>query len=310
MFPTDTAMGLFAVVVFGAGGSAVALLCLWLEIRGSRRASRGVVGSLAILSSVLATVLWARHRPLAMVGPFLTLAVACLLVSVRYSATAQRWALRLISPKVVWGLLLVICPIFSIAYAYRCSQPGNELDIGGADPGIRVESKEFRAFTDLGREIDAFTFCDSPAAAGLESLMLADDQLSQHVIRVATSSGTYNCHGWVFTGGKCGIPSESVDWILADNGYAVVPDAEQGDLIVYRDEYGRVLHTGLVRLAAADGLILVESKWGPLGRFIHPPESQPYGRNFAYYRTLRPNHELRLERTGAAPRIEPTALAP
>jgi hypothetical protein len=309
MFPTDTATGLFAVVAFGAGGSAVALFCLWLEIRGSRRASRGLVGILAILFSALAAVLWAKHRPLAMIGPFLALAGASLWVSIRYSVAAQRWAQRLLSPRMVWGLLLVICPIFSLAYAYRCSHVTNQLDFAGPDPGNRLESKELHAYTDLGREIDVFMFCDSPAASALESMLLADERLSQHVIRVADSTAASNCHGWVFTGGKCGIPSTSVDWILADNGYAMVPDAEQGDVIVYRDEYGRVLHTGLVRLAAADGLILIESKWGPLGRFIHPPESQPYGHNFAYYRSLRPNHEIRLERTEAKPTPTPAATA-
>ena len=37
-----------------------------------------------------------------------------------------------------------------------------------------------------------------------------------------------------------------------------------------RDGAGNAVHTGLVRLAEGD-LMLVESKWGPGGRFLHAP---------------------------------------
>jgi len=55
-----------------------------------------------------------------------------------------------------------------------------------------------------------------------------------------------------------------------------------------------VIHTGLVRFVDDDGVILIESKWGPLGVYLHPPEAQPWGHDFTFYRSPRPGHLLRL----------------
>jgi hypothetical protein len=301
MSSTDAHVGLFDILLLGLGGSVLAVVFLWLEIRGRRRISRNGVGILTILFSVAAAVLWAEHRPLGMVVPFLILTGTCLLASVTYSATVKRSAQRLLSPRVVWGAVLAICPVFSTAYAFHWLRPADNLTLCDLSLCCHAKLKGIRALTDRGRKIELFTFAESTSASCLENLMLGNDQWSQHVIRVADPSVTCNCHGWVFTGGRFGIASSNVDCILADNGYTVVPDAAEGDLIVYRDGDGQVLHTGLVRLAGADGLLLVESKWGPMGRFVHPPEAQPYSHTFAFYRSRRRGHELRLEPAHTAP---------
>jgi hypothetical protein len=103
-----------------------------------------------------------------------------------------------------------------------------------------------------------------------------------------------------------------VDEILADNGYQIVEEAREGDVIIYRDELGQVRHSGLVRFVGTDGLVLVESKWGSLGLYLHTPKEQPYGEFFDFYHTSRPNHELSLapgtkRRSNVAPRVQPGA---
>jgi hypothetical protein len=131
-------------------------------------------------------------------------------------------------------------------------------------------------------------------------IFFKQEDLLQKAIRIAGPDAACKCHGWVFTGGQFGVASEDVDAILADNGYLAVSEPRENDVVIYRDDLGRVRHTGLVRFVGADGLVLVESKWGPLGLYLHPPQDQPYGTFFNYYHSPRPGNELRLV-SGPAP---------
>lgn len=112
------------------------------------------------------------------------------------------------------------------------------------------------------------------------------------LLRVAPPDVSHCCHGWTFAEGLCHIVGDDVEPILRENGYHEVCLPEPGDVVVYRDELGRIMHTGIVRLHDESGLILVESKWDLLGRYLHAPECQPYSQIFSYYRTERDSHAL------------------
>jgi hypothetical protein len=98
----------------------------------------------------------------------------------------------------------------------------------------------------------------------------------------------------VFTGGQHWIAtSEDVEIILKDNSYRKVGKPKTGDLVVYRNEDGVIQHTGVVRVASPNGMVLVESRWGEMSRFIHPPDVHPFtGTTTQYYRSARPGHVL------------------
>jgi hypothetical protein len=299
--PAESA--LFTVLCLGVGGSALALVGFWLETRLGGRYSRILAGVLFPVFAALAAVAWAVRQPLGVVAPFLALAAACLAAWATCSVAVRRWANRLVTPRAVWGLLLLACPIVSVVYAYRLSKP----EVAAAFnvcPVIPVDERRLHAETDLGRKIDMFNFGETESLEAMEDLLLAEDRLAHAVIRLAGPNATYNCHGWVFAGGKFGVPSESVDLILTDNGYTVVQEPDEGDLVVYRDAAGGVQHTGLVRHVGDDGLILVESKWGPFGLYLHAPDTQPWGTNFAYYRSPRQGHLLMM--SPALPESPPT----
>ena len=86
---------------------------------------------------------------------------------------------------------------------------------------------------------------------------------------------------------------ERVERIRQENGYRVVKEAAVGDLAVYRDDRGVVRHTAVV-WGVAEGRVLLESKWGQAGRFVHTPELHPYSDDrCTYYRTGRGTHRLR-----------------
>ena len=285
---------LFTVICLGVGGSLLALVGLWIELRGGHRYGSILTGILLPLFVLAAIVSWVAGQPMGVVGPFLALSAACLAAGAMRSSVVRKWA-RLLGPRLIWGLLLVVSPIFSVVYAYcRANSFSQFAGIEYLNEVAAVDLADVCVETDLGRKIDVFIYSQSEGAEAAEDTTLSDDRLAHEVIRLAGPDPACNCHGWVFTGGKYGVPGENVDAILSDNGYTIVRDAEEADLVVYRDLAGEVLHSGLVRLVGADGLILVESKWGPLGLYLHPPEAQPWGHNITYYRSPRQGHLLKM----------------
>jgi hypothetical protein len=122
--------------------------------------------------------------------------------------------------------------------------------------------------------------------------LLADLGFAERVIRVGPPADDSNCHGWVFTGGKHWVSEDEVENILSDNGYQPISLPAAGDLAVYRTPAGVVSHTAVVRAAGDGKPVLVESKWGSIGVFLHPIDTSPYGKNVTYYRTPRGSHLL------------------
>jgi hypothetical protein len=125
---------------------------------------------------------------------------------------------------------------------------------------------------------------------GVENDHFRTHDLNRKSIVRSGPDPSHNCHGWVFTGGQFWVAGV-VDDILADNEYRLVSTPAVGDLAVYRGARGEVVHSGIVR--SAEGCTLVESKWGPMSRFIHRPEDQPFGGACTFYRSDRHGHLLR-----------------
>ncbi len=112
-------------------------------------------------------------------------------------------------------------------------------------------------------------------------------------MRTAPLDVTCNCLGWIFGDGRHPLFNDSLDMILEDNGYYPVSAPLRDDLVVYAKPGGPAVHVGVVRLVE-DDLVLVESKWGLAGRFLHRIDCVPYpSAHFTFYRTSRGNHRLR-----------------
>lgn len=146
--------------------------------------------------------------------------------------------------------------------------------------------------TDRGRPVRAVSWTAGRPGEDLRAVerqAIVRLDLSGRVIRTGEASDECNCHGWVFTGGRWRVLGETVEGILADNGYEAVSDPRPGDLAIYRAG-GSVAHTAVVRHTGQVG-VLVEGKWGWLGVFLHAPPDCPYGLP-TYYRSPRPGHLL------------------
>lgn len=192
---------------------------------------------------------------------------------------SNRWA--------VYGLLIWTTGLSSwITYRYFVVMRG-DATITVEDFSVSlvpVEGTYLR--TDQGHLIPVFTCAldiateecqDSPAV-----------MTSGFVIRREPPNPRYNCHGWVFGAGSFVLKARDVETILADNGYYEVSRPDVGDIVVYRDDQGRIIHTAVVRGILDDGTPLLESKWGFGGRFLHRPHEQAYSLNYSYLRTRRP----------------------
>ncbi len=141
---------------------------------------------------------------------------------------------------------------------------------------------EFVGMTDRGREVLLYRW-------------LPEDGVGfgiPYPFQNSAEDGRANCHGWVFTGGKHLLWRDGVERILEDNGYEVCQTPRPGDLIVYHSADGEVTHTGLIKTRLFGGGLMIESKWGVGGRFVHRPLAQPYGNNYSYYRSARQGHAL------------------
>jgi hypothetical protein len=116
----------------------------------------------------------------------------------------------------------------------------------------------------------------------------------QGVFRLAEPNPLCNCHGWIFAGGRFGVEDQYIPRILADNGYTEATQPCEGDLVIYYHETA-VAHAGRVQ-SVERGVVVVMSKWGPFGVFLHPVEAQPFSPSWSFQRTTRGGHLLFIDR--------------
>jgi hypothetical protein len=236
--------------------------------------------------------------------PPLLLAGACAAVLASHSPRVSRAGAALLAllRGRAFPLWLVAALALPLGLWWGFAVDDQALTFRDADDFVRLSAEDSleevaapRALTDRGRAVRLFRLPEasqrSEVVTAGEAALLANQELMDETIRVAPADPGYNCHGWVFAGGRFWVKGEDVDLLLHDNGYRHVTVPQVDDVVVYRDGEGRVVHSGVVRAVGRDGLVLVESKWGRLCRFIHTPACYP-GRH-SYYRTARGGHEVR-----------------
>lgn len=165
---------------------------------------------------------------------------------------------------------------------------------------------EFVALTDGNHPIKVYRL-DEGAAGSVDGETNENDYAVEYngsMIQRAPAGPLANCHGWVFLDGQYLITGDAVQRILDDNAYEVVEEALAGDVIIYRDVDRNIVHSGLVRGVLNDGSIIIESKWGVDGVFLHGPLDTPYSTSFEYYRSPRPTHRVNIVPVDELPKDE------
>jgi hypothetical protein len=284
------------VTVFGGGCALLGLTGL-LERTGGRRVWTWTNG-LAVLVLLGAAAAFAAGLPRSACAAALAVgAFPLALTAARVGALSA----VLSRPRLHGAALLAAGPLAILAWVgyvdyFYFGPEGSFSHTPPIEPGPPLVAAAVHARTDRGADLPLYTFAPSQEVADI--VRDKEEKISQtlalKLIRTAPPSFDTNCHGWVFCGGHYCVRDSEVDRILADNGYRMVSQPQPGDVVIYRGLAGEVVHTGLVRLAQDDE-VLVESKWGRLGRYLHAPGDQIYGDRWTFYHTERPNHLLDIE---------------
>jgi len=193
------------------------------------------------------------------------------------------------------GLALVVGSVvgYEAADGAALDRHMTELEAEAVPPPGRPPDG-IRSVTDRGTPVPVRE-ATAPRPAGelalLEARVLQPGPVRDAVLRVAPPDDRSNCHGWVFTGGRYWVTGSRVQMILDENDYRAVPAPQVGDLVVYR-QGGVVIHTALVRYLTPGQPVMVESKWGCTGVYLHASDKSVYGTDFTYYHTPRGSHLL------------------
>lgn len=282
---------LVSLMLAGAGGAALCLILLLLDYRFGPRPGQWFSCGITVLLAAALGWLMLAGADFLVLWPLAALTMCFLAGSVGYFDRSSRWIGWFTGPRSIWLLLLVSCVIAAqwSATEWSMDEPEQFRQLAPLTVGPpRFAGRS--GTTATGRVIPLYRYCvevDDPESLSYELVrhdMAIADSYRHAVIRLGEPDEQSNCHGYVFTSGRYAIRGEDVEYILADNCFAPVATPAVGDVAVYRGRAGKVIHTGVVRIAGGPDSVLVESKWGPLGVYLHHAELSPYGTGITYYR--------------------------
>jgi hypothetical protein len=289
------------------GATCLAGGMLALECFASKTVARRAPGVMVALLATLAVAAWCWQPTLWMAEGCGGLALLLLLAWPIHFESARAHIGRLARPKVVWAAMLGVSLIAAryLAAGVLSSfdlPPPREVDL--ADVPVRATE----AITDKGRAISLFHFKMYSTATEVEQFIETNEKDRAQLIRLLAANPASNCHGWVFTSGQYGIRDTDVAAILTDNDYLEVHEPREGDLAVYTAHDQKICHSGLVRIANKHEPLLIESKWGPFGVYLHAVKAQPFSAECKFYRSPRESHVLALRRSPTASETVSLAL--
>lgn len=300
------------VTLLVIGASAIFLGALGLVgraipfSRALTRAGIATVFGLVAFSAVAAGLDWPRYSwvtPLVWAGVCGGLTVAQSPAARSALARLSDWAE---TSSLHWRVLLLAGLALVLWYAHRAMSsspaPANPVE---DSPALRARAMaslrpelDWVALTDRGRQVRLFHMPESAISPQLlqtmEAEVIADFGRDLRLIRTLPADHRANCHGWIFAERRWWILGDDIDAVVQDNGYERVFEPRIGDLVMYREGANPATHTGVVFAAPKNGIVLVESKWGALGSYLHVPDVQPCGGFPEYYRSPRPGHRLNI----------------
>ena len=307
MLPWNDPFVINAVLYFSLAGGVIGtalLACEYLAKQWTGKAALAVAG---VLAAVGVTAAWGARLeitvPCALLGAF------CGLSSFLRSNVCQQFLHIAARPAVAASLLLVVSLAASRFVQSAAAPEPDPLEVPLMATASSHPIEGLVALTDQGRALSLIAYDPEPAISEIEQSFLAAKKYEHQIIRLAAPSPLCNCHGWIYTAGRFALRSSSIDELLLDNGYAEVSEPKKGDLVIYRGRSGNVEHTGVVRLVDDANLTLVESKWGPLGVYLHPVDAQPYGETRHFYRSSRVGHLVTIVPESSLPDSDPILLA-
>jgi hypothetical protein len=290
-FGTEIQMTLLVASLAATCAAAGLLAC---ELLGSRRVARFAPGWVGAALALIAAVSFALRQPGWLAGGCGSLGGLLLAAWAIHAESARFLIAKCLQPRTIWAALLFLSVLASrflgasVLHAVGSSPSPVEMDLADV-PVLKTQ-----AVTDKGHAIALFHFKMHSSAEEIEQFIEQSEREHAQLIRLLAANPASNCHGWIFTGGQYGVRDTEVSQILVDQGYVEVTQPAEGDLVVYRHA-DDICHSGLVRLPHKQAPVLVESKWGPLGVYLHAVEAHPFGGECRFYRSQRQGHTLALQ---------------
>jgi hypothetical protein len=290
------------ILLFALGlGTTLAGASHLLLLQATARV-RWAVSTAALFGTLTAAAVWQEQFSFARVwsAAGVALVATALFGSPLAVASARLVATIRRRRAITWGSVVLAGVGITVAAAARFEAEDQSLadrqsrEMERLLSGAPLETPpDVAVATDRGRRILVKALA-GPGGDGLSdqvAVVLRDTRLAPHVIHRSAADDGSNCHGWVFTAGRYWVGGDSVDLVIADNGYEAVREPQPGDLVVYRD--GKtVRHTAVVRYVTPGMPVLVEGKWGRMGVFLHPAERSVYGTEWTFYRSRRAGGHL------------------
>ncbi|HSL52763.1 MAG TPA: RHS repeat-associated core domain-containing protein [Pyrinomonadaceae bacterium] len=121
---------------------------------------------------------------------------------------------------------------------------GDKVSTHRGAPGVEFQNKEVRLQTDNGREIEATRRPSASFDHNTRTFNINDNRMST------------DCHGLTFTEGKYWINNDQVDTILSGDNYTQLGSGDRarvGDVAVYRNSAGEVVHSATVTAVDSRG---------------------------------------------------------
>jgi hypothetical protein len=300
MFTTNSISHLLAFFVVGLGAALMGLICLFRPskaVTSCRNASFASLGLALFAAAALCFgEVWLSWGLAALSVTWLGLTF------LRTTLPGKFFALLAI-PRVQGGLLALLGLallggiIYQIDANLQAEIDESEQRMGRELSAVDLElAGDRKALTDSGATVNLWRMSadNTPTLPEHEALFLREHSLDLQLIQLSSSDSRSNCHGWVFTAGQHWVRGGDVPQILRDNGYQSVSRPAIGDIAIFRDGGDQVTHTALVRAIREDGMVLLESKWGKLGTYIHTASRHVYtAHQMTYYHTSRGTHLLR-----------------
>jgi len=199
---------------------------------------------------------------------------------------------------VVLGVALISWQVYTLDQQLAIEQIDSDIALQSPQPPELRPIPGLSALTDRGRSIPLMSLVVKAHSSPTEELsFIRSMNLESQIIQTGQPDESYNCHGWVFANGTAWIRGEEVKTILVDNQYQVASEPAIGDLVIFHDASGNVKHSALVCSILHDGAVLLESKWGKMGRYIHTLHRHSYQQfKCTIYRSPRSGHRLHMER--------------
>jgi hypothetical protein len=304
MFADVSGLDVTGLLVLGAGTALIGFALLVSGMLRRRRLALGVAALLLAGTGACGPLIPEFPAPAWPLFALAGVCAACVILSSSYPRRIVPVALALAAhPKVQGAALLLAGALLVVAWPWHLSRQASKVDGGQARltpwdaPGAGPPAgATHRAWTDRGAPVTVYDVKHetAPTDEVSEEFLARSHDLALRLIRTAPPDRGTNCHGWLFTGGRYLVRGSEVERILADNGYQPVKEPRAGDVVVYRSNHGAsIIHSAVVRSVTEDGLILLESKWTSLGRYLHRPEDYGTDADWTYYRSPRAGHLLR-----------------